>query len=316
MDDENIKDLQESNNTVDISMINLKNENLKLRNKKAEKDLLSLISENGIQEPLLGFYVDDFFVLVDGFKRLRCCKKLHILTIPYQEISNDEESSFIKILKISNSKSLHILEQAKLLQKLKNEYHMTATAIAASLGKSIPWVTTRLILLKEMSSLEEDKIFKGTFPVWSSMGVLHNFKRSKIASNDEVDEFIKAVSGKGLSVKDIDLLANGYFKGGDELKSQIKNGNLSWSINKLKDYSNQEDGQETLVKFNDDEKRLLKDLEIASKYIGRLIFKLPQIKKNKHLLSTAGILTEGILDKLDRFQLTLKTFIEEVKNDQ
>jgi ParB/RepB/Spo0J family partition protein len=316
MDDENIKDLHENKNTVDISMINLKNENLKLRNKKAEKDLLSSISENGIQEPLLGFYDKDIFVLVDGFKRLRCCKKLHITSFPFEIIANDEVSSFIKIIKTSNSKSLHILEQAKLIDNLQKNHNMTASAIAMSLEKSNAWVLSRLTLLKEISLFEEDKIFKGTFPVWCSMGVLHKIKRSAIASNDEVDEFIKSVSGKGLSVKDIDLLANGYFKGGDELKTQIKNGNLSWSINKLKDYSNQEDGQDTLVKFNDDEKRLLKDLEIASKYIGRLIFKLPQIKKNKHILSTAGILTEGILDKLDRFQLTLKTFIEEVKNDQ
>lgn len=311
MDDKNCETLQESKNTVDISKINLKNEKLKLRNQKVENDLLSLISENGIQEPLLGFFDKDFFILIDGFKRFRCCQKLHILTIPFQIIARDEANSLVKTLKVSNAKSLHILEQAKFIRKLQSEYNMTASSIALSLEKGVNWVTTRLTLLKEMTPTEEEKIFKGAFPVWCSMGVLHNCKRSQIASNEEIDNFIKAVSGKGLSVRDIDLLANGYFKGGNDLKNQIKNGNLSWSISKLKDFSGKDQDGSLLVKFKDDEKRILKDLEITLKYIGRLVFKLPQIEKNDQLLSTAGILTEGILDKLDIFQLILKTFIRE-----
>ena len=297
-------------NTVDITKINIINKSLKLKNKKAEKDLLSSISENGILEPLMGLFKNDVFILIDGFKRYRCCQKLYINTLPIEVMANDEANAFIKTLKISNSKSLHILEQAKFIKELKNNHDMTARSIAASLDKSTNWVSTRLTLLKELTPLLEEKIFKGHFPVWNAMGILHQCKRSNIASSDEIDNFVKATSGKGLSVKDIDLLANGYFKGGDEFKNQIKNGNFTWSINKLKDGNTQSDT------LNDNEKRLLKDLEIASKYIGRIIFKLPSLQNNKNFISTGGLLAEGILDKLDKFQEILTLFIQEVQNDQ
>ena len=296
--------------TIDITKINLQNESLKLKNRKVEKDLLSSIAEYGIRDPLLGFFKSNFFILVDGFKRYRCCKKLHIDYFPIGEISSDEASAFIKTLKISNSKSLHILEQAKFIKQLYDHHNMTISSIAVSLEKSSAWVTARLSLLKDLTPILEEKIFKGHFPVWNAMGILHQFKRLTIVSDKEIDDFVKATSGKGLSVKDIDLLANGYFKGGDEFKDQIKNGNFTWSINKLKDVNQQSDT------LNDNEKRLLKDLEIASKYIGRIIFKLPLLQNNKNFISTGGLLAEGILNKLDKFKEILTLFIQEVKSDQ
>ena len=37
-----------------------------------------------------------------------------------------------------------------------------------------------------------------------------------------------------MSIRDIGLLANGYFKGSDEFRAQIKTGNLSWGLERLK----------------------------------------------------------------------------------
>ena len=295
--------------TIDVTKIGLQNELLKLKNKKAERDLLSSISEHGVQEALIGFYNDDDFILIDGFKRYRCCKKLHINIIPIEIMANDEANAFIKTLKISNAKSLHILEQAKFIKSLQEKHHMTGKDIADSLDKSTNWVSTRLTLLKELTPLLEEKIFTGHFPAWNAMGVLHKCKRSNIATNSDIDQFVGAVAGKGLSVKDIDILANGYFRGGDDFKEQIKNGNFVWSLNKLKDSDKQQAG------LKDEEKKALKDLEIASKYIGRLIFKLPQLHSNNNFHATGSLLTEGILDKLERFKIILKNFIQENEND-
>ena len=296
--------------TIDITQICLQNQSLKLKNKKAENDLLSSISENGVTESLLGVFKNNIFILIDGFKRYRCCRKLHISNIPIEVMANDEANAFIRTLKLSNTKSLHILEQAKFIQGLKKVHKMSLTDISRCLDKSITWVSRRLTLLKQLTPLQEEKIFKGHFPVWSMMGILHQLQNRKMVSPQEVDEFIKAVSNKGLVGTDIDLLANGYFKGGKEFKEQIKNGKFSWSINKLKNINN---GSDVL---NDNEKRVLNDLEIIGKYVGRIIFKLPQLQNNNHFYSTAGLLVEGILNKLDKFQEILTIFIREVENDQ
>ncbi len=43
----------------------------------------------------------------------------------------------------------------------------------------------------------------------------------------DIDEFVNLVSGKHLSLRDIELLAHGYFKGPDEFREQIKSGNIA-----------------------------------------------------------------------------------------
>ena len=41
-------------------------------------------------------------------------------------------------------------------------------------------------------------------------------------------------SGKGLSVRAIDVLAESFFKGGPGMKEQIMHGNIDWTLNQLK----------------------------------------------------------------------------------
>ena len=63
---------------------------------------------------------------------------------------------------------------------------------------------------------------------------LRRFIRINTIKKSEIDEFVRSVSGKRLSIRDIDLLANGYFKGPDEFRAQIKTGNLFWGLERLK----------------------------------------------------------------------------------
>ena len=82
-------------------------------------------------------------------------------------------------------------------------------------------------------------------------------------------------------------------------------------MNKLKNFQKED------CKLSADENRLHKDLDIVSKYMGRLIFKLPNLKnKGADFASTAGILAEGILDKLNQFEKVLTTFVQEIENDR
>jgi hypothetical protein len=112
-------------------------------------------------------------------------------------------------------------------------------------------------------------------------------------------------------VREIDLLANGYFRGGPAIRQQIDEGNLSWIIKKLKEMPH---GRSD---FNDSEKNAINDLEILQKYIGRIIFKFPFLKvENNDFFSVAELLAGGVLSKLDKLKLILLDFIQEKKGDQ
>lgn len=296
--------------TIELSQIDTCYELLRLKNISFETKLLASISEQGILRPLQGVFRDNLFIVIDGFKRYRCCKKLKIDIIPIKEIGSNNIEGILNFIRASNEASLGILEQAKLVDELHDK-NMTVRDIAHSIDKSPAWVSTRLGMISKLTPKMYELIQADHFPARIYMYTLNQLTRVNNIPTKDVEEFIIATSNKGLSVKDLELLAHGYFKGSDEMKSQIKNGNLSWTMNKLKNF------QKADCKLNNNENRLHQDLDVVGKYMGRIIFKLPYLKdKSKYFNSTAGILAEGILDKIDKLKSVLTNYINEVEHDK
>ena len=63
---------------VEISSLDLRYENCRLKAAGSEKTLLVSILQNGIRDPLQGVDRDGNRILLDGFKRRRCAGKLGI----------------------------------------------------------------------------------------------------------------------------------------------------------------------------------------------------------------------------------------------
>jgi hypothetical protein len=206
-------------------------------------------------------------------------------------------------LRISNAKSLSILEQAKLIDELKTAYAMSTGEIADLLERSTSWVSVRTGILREMSNAVMDKIFAGEFPTYSFMYTLRQFMRINGVAQEEVEEFVQAVSGKHLSTRDIDLLAHGYFKGSEDFRHQLRSGNISWGLSRLKETSAQASG------CTEVEKRMLKDLEIVQKYMQRVTVrsKDPRLKTNS-FYSQANLLAGAIVRHMQRFSTAMGEF--------
>jgi hypothetical protein len=288
---------------VEISSFDLRFEGYRLKNKAAERVLLVSIMENGIRDPLQGVDTNEARILLNGFKRYRCAKKLNIGIVPYFSLARDAGVGIIELLRMSNARSLSILEQAKLIDELKSVHQMSTTDIARCLEKSKAWVSVRSGIANEMSPVVLDNIFKGQFPVYAYMYILRPFIRVNKIKSEQIDEFVDLVAGKGLSIRDIELLAHGYFKGSDEFRRQIKNGHISWGLNSLKQTSKKAD---TCTKI---EQAMLKDLELAQKYMQRVTFKCNETRyKTEAFFAQANLLTGGILDRMDMFTKTLRQF--------
>jgi len=80
-----------------------------------------------------------------------------------------------------------------------------------------------------------------------------------------VEEFVVAVSGQRLSVREIEQLARGYFRGPEALRAEIRRGNLALPLERMKEASAGEEG------CSEVEAAVLKDLEIAQKYMVRVM---------------------------------------------
>lgn len=264
-------------NQVECESISRKFEGLRLKNGADENDLLGSIQKEGILQPL-GCVLEEggSVVLLDGFKRLRSALKLRIPTVPITCLGVDEVHGVCELLFQSNEKTLNILEQAAFCDHLHLHHKIGVVAIADRLKKSPAWVSVRLGMLNDMSPEIKQALFQGRFPVRSYMYTLKPFTRvNKIAKRD-VDDFVRCVGGKALSTRDIERLAVGFFKGGENLKHQIKDGNIPWTLKQLKASRIQtESGESSAV-----ETTFLRDLEVLRQCIHGLILATadPQLK--------------------------------------
>ena len=281
---------------VEISSFDLRYERCRLKSAVTEKALLSSILDHGIRDPLRGVETKGGCrILLDGFKRYRCAKKLSIGIVPYHCLGEDEAFGIITLLRIANAKSLNILEQSRLIDELRTIHKMSISQIAGLLEKSKGWVGMRVGIIGQMSPAIMDKVFSGKFPVYSYMYTIRSFIRMNAVSKQDVDVFVKSVAGKGLSIRDIEILANGYFKGGEGIRQQIRNGNITWGLSRLKDSSVTTDCTQV-------EQLLLRDLEITQKYMQRVINKSRDDRYNSASFNAqANLLTGGILRQMNIF---------------
>ena len=139
-------------NEIELGSLDLRYESFRLKQPALEERLLSSILQRGIEEPLEGVEVEPARVLLNGFKRYRCARKLRLATVPYSSLGQDEAAAILGLLKLSNHRTLSILEQAAFIAELKTVRRMNGAEIASELSRSKSWVTMRLGLMAELSA--------------------------------------------------------------------------------------------------------------------------------------------------------------------
>lgn len=249
---------------VEISSFDLRFEGHRLRQKAVEKVLLGSIAEKGICEPLQGVDTRNTRILIDGFKRYRCAQKLGIGIVPYRCLSSDTALGIIEFLRGSNRKS-------------------------------------RNLRCTHMSDFVMEKIFSGQFPAYAWLYTIKPFMRINRIKRKEIDEFVSIVSGKKLSTRNIDVLAKGYFKGSDELREQIREGDIDFYLGHLDSAS--------LKGMTQIEKSILRDIELVQACMQRMAVHFAGSEyKSRAFFAQANLLAGGILKQMDQFIKGVKDF--------
>lgn len=269
----------------------------------AEARLLAAIAQTGIQQPLQGVESSGTRVLLDGFKRLRCAKKLHVSAVPFVSLAPEEAAGIICLLRAANDHALSLLEQARFLDELKAGCGLSVAEIAQQLSRSKAWVSLRLGVLTELSPVVRETLFDGSFPVYSYLYTLRPFRR--LNGTAAIDEFVTAVRGKKLSARQIEQLAAGFFRGPESFREQIRKGHLTLPLQQLKDLPHDADG------CSEFERLCLADLEQAQKVLVRLMTKSSdQRLSSRPFRAQAHLLCAGLLSRLPAFTKTIQTLYD------
>ena len=211
----------------------------------------------------------------------------------------------ISLMRVAKDHSLNLLEQAKFTAELLTMHQMSVAEIAQKLCRSKGWVSMRCNLLDQMSEPVQRLLFRGAFPVYSYMYTLRPFMRMNSAGKESVERFVKAVAGQRLSVRDIELLAQGYFRGPPALREAVDQGKWSWSLEQLKGVPEDPQG------CNDFERALLKDLQTLHRSMQRVMLKCQdQRLQNRTFFAEANLLAGGVLSNWEPFCQRMKEFYD------
>jgi len=288
---------------VERSTLQLRYEGHRLRDDAGEARLLASIAQRGIEQPLQGVDTEEGRFLLDGFKRYRCCGKLGIDCVPYASLAEQEAAGIVHLMRLGNDKTLGILEQARFVVDLLTIHGMTLVEIAQTLRRSKAWVSMRRGLWEEMSPAIQELLFAGAFPVYCWMYTLRPFRRMNSISADQIERFVQSLAGKQLSVREIELLAQAYFRGPASLRDAIEGGKFVWSLEQMKNVPEDREGCSPL------ERVLLKDLQILHKYMRRVMTKCSDGRlASRGFYAQANLLAGSLLSSLQPFQERIQEF--------
>ena len=246
-----------------------------------EERLLGSIAQRGIEEPLEG-------VDLPAADRQAA-------------VQGQEVAAILGLLRTSNDRALSILEQAAFIDELNHTRQLSVADIAAELSRSKAWVSLRLGLIAQMSAPVRRQLFAGAFPVYCYMYTLRPFMRLNGEGASQVEEFVAALSGKGLSVREIEQLAHGFFRGPESFREEIRKGNLALPLARMRQAPQSPDA------CSEFERVLLGDLEVLQKYMQRVMGKSQDERlQSRAFHAQSHLLTGGILSRSRAFFHTLR----------
>ena len=289
--------------TVERTSLDLRYQTYRLRNDTAEARLLTSIAERDIEQPLLGVDTPQGRLLLDGFKRYRCATKLGIECVPYVSLGEEEAEGIATLVRVTKQKTLSILEQARFVVELLSMHDMSIADVAETLSRSKAWVSMRRGLLREMSQTVQEILFRGAFPVYSYMVTLRPFMRMNGVAQSELARFIQAIAGQKLSVREIELLAHGYFRGPASLREAINQGHWKWSLEQMQTVPEDPDA------CNDVERGLLRELERLLKSMQCVMTRCddPRLQA-RTFYAQANLLVASLLSRREPFFKKMEEF--------
>ena len=125
-------------------------------NEEKLEELAASIIENGLIQPVILRKADKGYEIVAGERRWRACRKAGLKEIPciIREFT-DEQNMLIAIIENMQREDLNPVEEAEGLNQMIVNFGMTQEQVSKSVGKSRPYITNALRLLKLPSEIRE-----------------------------------------------------------------------------------------------------------------------------------------------------------------
>ena len=185
------------------------NQPRKTFNEEKIEELAASIKEHGIIQPIVVRKHKMGYEIVAGERRWRAAMKAELSMVPclVREL-DDEQNMLIAIIENMQREDLNPIEEAEGLYQMTETFGMTQEQISKSVGKSRPYITNSMRLLKLPEYIKES-ISDGTFTAGHGRALVTVYDEEKrerlwkkiIEENLSVRETEKLVSSEGVGKK-------------------------------------------------------------------------------------------------------------------
>jgi len=169
----------------------------------AEKieELAKSIEIHGVIQPIMVRPIENGYEIVAGERRWRAARKASLKEIPciVRELS-EEQNMLIALIENMQREDLNPMEEADALNQMISTYGMTQEDVSKSIGKSRPYITNALRLLKLPDEVQE-LVVQGNLSTGHARAIVG------IKEQDRQIKVAKKVCAEGLSVRETEALA-------------------------------------------------------------------------------------------------------------
>ena len=133
---------------------------------QAEAAMMKSIQRYGQMSPVVCIKRGSVYELVDGFKRLRACRRLQKTVLKAKTEEFSERACKAAIIQLNRTgRSISEMEEALVLRSLHREDKLTQVEIAVLVGRHKSWVSRRIALLERLSEEVQENIRLGLITI-------------------------------------------------------------------------------------------------------------------------------------------------------
>jgi len=179
-------------------------------------ELAKSIEVHGIIQPIMVRKSNEGYEIVAGERRWRAARRASLKKVPCIIRELDEEQNMLfAIIENMQREDLNPIEEAEALNSMITSYGLTQEEVSKSIGKSRPYITNALRLLK-LPLIVQTLVIEGT--------LTNGHARAIVGIKDEKKqiELAKQAAESGLSVREVEELASDTSKINSKSRSKSK----------------------------------------------------------------------------------------------
>lgn len=179
-------------------------------------ELARSIEVHGIIQPIMVRPASEGYEIVAGERRWRAARRASLKNVPciIREL-NEEQNMLVAIIENMQREDLNPIEEAEALNLMISTYGLTQEEVSKSIGKSRPYITNSLRLLK-LPSLVQEMVIKGELTNGHARAI------AGIKDKKKQEEIAKHAVELGLSVREVEELTSGSGKISSKAKPKAR----------------------------------------------------------------------------------------------